>query len=190
MEDLRKNKKKERFVWIDLEMTGLNENSCSIIQAALIITDTELNTIASEDIVIWQPDSVLNKMSPFVRDMHTKNGLLERVKRSLVSIDEAEIKIMKTITNCVGYKKGILSGNSIYLDRAFLKKHMPSVESFLHYRQIDVSSLKILYQNWFGEQGISFQKKSSHTALEDILSSISELKFYKNLCFKNVTFNG
>lgn len=173
----------ERWVWIDLEMTGLDENNCAILQIAMIITDPSLNEITSTDLVIWQPESVLSEMIPFVRDMHTQNGLLKRVRSSTVSLAQAEAELMETLTHHVAYQRGILAGNSIYVDRKFLQKYMPAIEHHLHYRQIDVSSVKILCQEWYKQQ--SPKKPSSHTALEDIRQSIEELRYFKTHCFKD-----
>ena len=175
----------ERLVWLDLEMTGLDESTCTILQVAMIITDPGLQEIASADIAIWQPDSSLNEMVPFVREMHTKNGLLKRVRASSVSLKEAQEQLMGLLAQHVGYRKGFLAGNSIYADRRFLQKYMTMLESYLHYRQVDVSSLKILCQEWFGEKGKPPKKVNAHTALEDIRESIEELKFYRAHCFKD-----
>lgn|SRR3989338_6209746 len=173
----------ERWVWIDLEMTGLDEKHCVILQAAMIITDSNLNEIACVDATIWQPESALASMSPIVKDMHTKNGLLKKVRVSDLSLEEVEQQFMGILSEHVAYQKGYLSGNSIYMDRLFLRKHMPSIESYLHYRQLDVSSIKILAQEWFKLKAP--KKPSTHTALEDIRQSIEELKFFKDHCFKS-----
>ena len=171
--------KDERWVWIDLEMTGLDPKNDVIIQIATIITDGEFNEIASVDFEVWQPDSVLEKMGPFVRKMHTKNGLIEKVRKSSMSLADAEQKTLECITAHVQYRRGILAGNSVWQDRRFLNAYMPTLENYLHYRQIDVSSYKVCFQTWFGSHGQPPLKASSHTALEDIRQSIEELKFYK-----------
>lgn len=176
-----------KWVWVDLEMTGLDENTCSIIQAAMIVTDSQFNELASIDIVVWQPESVLDTMSPYVREMHTKNGLIERVRASQTSLQEAESQLMTILTTHVPYKKGILAGNSIYMDRVFLRRYMPTFETYLHYRQIDVSTMKVLAQEWYGAKGKAPKKPSTHTALEDIQQSIEELKFYHQNFFKLAT---
>ena len=172
----------EKFIWLDLEMTGLDPNNCHILQAAMVITTLDLNDIISKEIVMWQPEEILNKMSPTVQKMHTDNGLLNQVRASKTSVAEAQQQFMQIITKYVPYQKGLLAGNSVWCDRMFLKKYMPSIDSYLNYRIIDISSLKILCKNW-GKK--TFNKpKSQHTALEDIRASIQELKFYKEEIFR------
>lgn len=172
-----------RFVWCDLEMTGLDDKTCHIIEMAIIITDGELNEIAMLEQCIWQPDSALETMSPFVRQMHTDNGLLERVRASKTSQAEAEGRALEFVSQHVPYKKGTLAGNSIWQDRRFLLRHMPNLENYLHYRQIDVSTIKVLSKQWFGAAGEAPGKPSTHTALDDIRASIAELKWYREHCF-------
>ena len=175
---------KGNWIWMDLEMTGLNPDVCRIIQIATIITDSELNELESLEMVVWQPESDLANMEPFVRDMHTHNGLLEKVRASSHSIADAESKTLEMIMSHIPYGKGILAGNSIWQDRRFLIKQMPLLEKYLHYRMIDVSSLKVLSQQWFGAKAQPPTKASTHTALEDIQASIEELRFYRKTCFK------
>jgi oligoribonuclease len=172
----------ERWVWIDLEMTGLNENTCVILQAAMIITDSNLNEIASIDATIWQPEAALLNMVPIVKDMHTKNGLLKKVRSSELSLGEVEQQFMKVLSEHVAFQKGYLAGNSIYMDRNFLRRYMPSIDTYLNYRQIDVSSIKILANEWC--KLTAPKKPSTHTALEDIKQSIEELRFFKTHCFQ------
>lgn len=172
----------ERWVWIDLEMTGLDEKACVILQAAMIITDSNLHEIACVDATIWQPEAALASMVPVVKDMHTKNGLLKKVRASDVSLDEVEQQFMGILSEHVAYQRGYLAGNSIYMDRTFLRAYMPSIASYLHYRQLDISSVKILAQEWCKLKAP--KKPSTHTALEDIRQSIEELKFFKDHCFK------
>jgi len=169
----------ERWVWIDLEMTGLDPQNDVIIQMATIITDGEFKEIASCDFEVWQPDSALETMGPFVRKMHTKNGLIEKVKKSQYSLADAEQKTLEMVTAHVGYRKGILAGNSVWQDRRFLNVYMPTLENYLHYRQLDVSSFKVCFTTWLGNRGVAPQKPSTHTALDDIRQSIDELKYYK-----------
>jgi oligoribonuclease len=172
----------DRWVWMDLEMTGLDPQDDVIIQIATVITDSTFEEKASLDLVVWQPDSVLERMGPFVRKMHTDNGLLERVRRSDLDLRGAEQKTLEMITAHCGYRRGILAGNSIYQDRRFLTRYMPSLESYLHYRQIDVSSFKVCFQAWHGDKGAAPKTQSSHTALEDIRQSIAELRWYQQHC--------
>ena len=172
-----------RWVWLDLEMTGLDDKTCVIVQMAIIITDGAFNEVAMLEQTIWQPDSALETMVPFVRQMHTDNGLLDKVRASQTSQTDAEQKALALLAAHVPYKKGILAGNSIWQDRRFLLRHMPSFEQYLHYRQIDVSTVKILARQWYGGRGDAPGKPSSHTALEDIRASIAELKWYRDKCF-------
>lgn len=173
----------DRWVWCDLEMTGLDENSCVILQAAMVITDTNLKILSEIELPVWQPESVLATMIPIVKSMHTKNNLLDKVRASEYSLAEVEQKLMQVLTSHVPYQKGILAGNSIYMDRKFLDKYMPVFAGYLHYRQIDVSSIKLLSHAWYGAKGRPPKKVSSHTALQDIKDSIEELKFYKDNIF-------
>jgi len=172
-----------RFVWLDLEMTGLDDKRCHIIELAMIITDGDLNELAQVEQCIWQPESALETMSPFVRKMHTDNGLLAKVRASTTSQAEAEQAVIDVLLKHVPYKKGILAGNSIWQDRRFLLAHMPNFESLLHYRQIDVSTIKVLSKQWYGPAGDAPGKPSSHTALDDIRASLAELRWYKQNIF-------
>jgi oligoribonuclease len=156
----------ERWVWLDLEMTGLDEKKCAILQAAMVITDGSLNEIVS-----------------IVKDMHTKNGLLRRVRSSSTSLFEAEKLLLSMLSEHVAYGKGLLAGNSIYMDRKFLQAYMPAIETYLHYRQIDVSSIKVVCYEWFKQKAP--KKPSTHTALEDIKESIEELKYFRDNCFRH-----
>ena len=176
-----------RWVWMDLEMTGLDDKTCAIIQMAIVVTDGSLHELAMWETPIWQPESVLETMSPFVRRMHTDNGLLARVRASEVSVAEAEQRALELLTKTgVPYRKGILAGNSIWQDRRFLLRHMPHLEQYLHYRQIDVSTIKVVAKQWYGAAGDSPSKGSSHTALEDVRASIAELVWYRDHCFSLV----
>ncbi|MFO0659430.1 MAG: oligoribonuclease [Polyangiaceae bacterium] len=167
-----------RFVWMDLEMTGLDPERCVIVAIAAIITGPDLEPLAEIERIVWQPEEALGRMSPFVRDMHTKNGLLDQIRASSTGLEDAEREIMSVITQHCRYREGMLAGNSIHQDRRFLSKHMPAIEGYLHYRQLDVSSLKLLAQTWYPGQ-LDFRKAKAHTALGDIRESIAELKFYR-----------
>jgi oligoribonuclease len=172
-----------RFVWLDLEMTGLDDKTCHIIEMAMIVTDGDLNELAQLEQCIWQPEAALASMSPFVKKMHTDNGLLERVRASTTSLAEAEQKMTEVLLAHVPYKKGILAGNSIWQDRRFLLRHMPTFEALLHYRQIDVSTIKVLSKQWYGGAGEAPGKPSAHTALDDIRASLAELRWYRQNIF-------
>jgi oligoribonuclease len=175
-----------RLVWVDLEMTGLNDKTCHIIEMAVIVTDGDLQELAMWESPIWQPDAHLETMVPFVRKMHTDNGLLDKVRTSAVSLADAEQKALELVSAHAPFRKGVLAGNSVWQDRRFMLRHMPLFEAFLHYRQVDVSSIKVLTQQWYGSRGEPPKKSSNHTALEDIRASIRELAWYRDNCFSLV----
>jgi oligoribonuclease len=173
-----------RFVWLDLEMTGLDPRTCAIVEIGVIITGPDMVPIAEIEHAVWQPDEVLARMEPFVRDMHTKNGLLERVRASRVSLREAERNVLELVSKHCAFREGVLAGNSIHVDRRFLIEHMPLLEGYLHYRQLDVSSLKVLTRAWFPESREFKKESKSHTALADLRDSLEELRFYRTSFFK------
>jgi len=167
------------LVWIDLEMTGLDPATCGIIELAMILTDIQLTPIGQPlELTIWQPESVLERMSPFVREMHTHNGLLERVRRSEVDLQDAERQVLEILVPHAEYRTAHLAGNSVWQDRRFLRQYMPSFDSYLHYRMIDVSAIKPLAEAWYGAR-YEKPKDGKHTALFDIQQSIKELEFYR-----------
>jgi len=167
------------LVWVDLEMTGLEPDSCAIVQAALVLTDYEFNEIGRPiEMTIWQPESVLETMSPFVRAMHEKSGLLDQIRRSEIDLRDAELQLMEVLTSHVTFRKGKLAGNSIWQDRRFIHAFMPSLDSYLHYRMVDVSSIKDLAEAWYGVR-YEKEKEGAHTALFDIRQSIEELKYLR-----------
>ncbi|MFO0723949.1 MAG: oligoribonuclease [Myxococcota bacterium] len=175
---------KDRLVWLDMEMTGLDPKTCVPLQVAMIITDSELKELDSVELTIWQPASALERIEPFVRKMHTQNGLLEAVQRSEVSVADAEKKLMGMLSRWTPYREGILCGNSIHTDRRFIEAYFPVVDGYLHYRMVDVSSMKELVRRWYGPE-VSFTKGiGAHTALSDIRESIGELKHYRATVMK------
>jgi oligoribonuclease len=173
------------LIWVDLEMTGLDVESCAIIEMAVVVTGADLEPRAELERVIWQPDEVLDRMSPFVRDMHTKNGLLERVRASQTSLADAENEALALVTKHCGFREGILAGNSIHTDRRFLARYMPAFERFLHYRQVDVSTLKVLGRAWYPNAAAFEKEGKEHTALADIRESIAELRHYRTALFRD-----
>lgn len=170
---------KDRLVWLDMEMTGLDPDVCVPVQVALVITNSELEELDSMELTIWQPESKLETMEPFVRRMHTSNKLLDEVRKSEISVAEAERKMMAMISRWSVYREAILCGNSIHTDRTFLRKYFPVFEGFLHYRMVDVSSLKELVRRWYGNDALFNKGVGAHTALSDIRESIAELKHYR-----------
>lgn len=175
---------KDRLVWLDMEMTGLDPLTCVPVQVAVVITNNQLQELDAMELTIWQPESALSLMEPYVRNMHTQNGLLEQVKKSDVSVAEAERRMMAMLTKWTAYREGILCGNSIHTDRRFLERYFPVVDGFLHYRMVDVSSLKELVRRWYGSNAIFSKALGLHTALSDIRESIAELQHYRATVMK------
>ena len=174
-----------RFVWCDLEMTGLDPERCAIIEMGIVITGPDLRPIAEFERAIWQPDDVLARMEPFVREMHTKNGLLERVRKSDVSVRTAEKEATALLTQHLEFGEGILAGNSIHTDRAFLARYMPGFDRYLHYRMLDVSGLKVLTRAWYPQAPGRSKLDATHTVLADLRASIAELAWYQQTFFKS-----
>lgn len=170
---------KDLLVWLDMEMTGLEPADCVPIQVALVITNKELEELDVYEKTIWQPESKLEVMDPFVRNMHTVNGLLDRVRKSDVGLAKAEKEMISLLMKWCGPFEGVLTGNSIHQDRRFLTKYFPAFERLLGYRMVDVSSLKELIRRWYGSSGMFNKSKGEHTALSDIRESIDELRHYK-----------
>ena len=177
--------KKENLVWIDLEMTGLIPESDTILEIATIITDGGLNILEEGPaLVIHQSDSVLDRMGQWVKDAHGKSGLTQAVRESNISLEQAERETLAFIKKYCPPKKGVLCGNSVWQDRNFLVRHMPQVADYLHYRLVDVTSVKELLYRWYpGSPHLSFLKKDSHRALPDIFESIEELRHYRKYFF-------
>ncbi len=172
------------LAWLDLEMTGLDPTYDVILQAALIITDSELQVLEEYACDIWQPESELAKMTPFVRDMHETNGLIARVRKSKLDTVAAERRLLERIAGWCSYP-AILCGNTIGQDKRFVEQHMPGLSGYLSYRTIDVTSLKLLSRLWYGDAAV-FQKptEGEHDALVDIKNSIAELAHYRLSIFQ------
>ncbi|MFL6056291.1 MAG: oligoribonuclease [Actinoallomurus sp.] len=175
----------DRLVWIDCEMTGLDLRRDALIEIAALVTDSELNILdAGIDLVIKPPQDALRQMSKVVRDMHTASGLLD-VLPGGIALAEAENRILEYVRSHVpGVKKAPLCGNSIATDRSFLARDMPALDAHLHYRMIDVSSIKELARRWYPRAYFaSPAKKGGHRALADITESITELRYYREAVF-------
>ncbi len=172
------------LVWLDLEMTGLDPAADVILQAALVITTRELVVLEEYACDVWQPDAVLERMTPFVRDMHEKNGLIDRVRASKLEIASAEKRLIERVTGWCTYP-AVLCGNSVGQDKRFVDRWMPGLSGYLSYRIVDVSSVKILSKLWYGEAAV-FKKsdEGEHDALVDIRNSIAELRHYRASLFK------
>ena len=169
------------LIWIDLEMTGLDCDNDAIIEIATVMTDKELNILEKGPVLaIFQNNSVLDKMDDWNRKHHGESGLIERVKQSSVDEAAAEAQTLAFIEQWVGAGISPMCGNSICQDRRFLFRCMPKLEAYFHYRNLDVSTLKELAIRWAPNVSKGFKKNSSHQALEDIMESIDELRYYRD----------
>ena len=174
-----KNSKSPVLAWIDLEMTGLDPDSCVILELAMIITNAELAPLAPPvNVAIWQPPSALENMAPFVRNMHQKTGLLANVAASKHTVIDVERRALALLAAHAPYRSARLAGNSVGYDRMFMRAYMPHLEHFLHYRQLDVSSIKEAVKMWGGPT-YDKPEDGKHTAMADIEQSIAELAFYR-----------
>ncbi|MFG1905570.1 oligoribonuclease [Kribbella sp. NPDC048928] len=175
----------DRLVWIDCEMTGLDLENDALIEVAVLVTDYELNVLGDGiDLVIAPPDGALEQMGDFVRDMHTASGLLDELAGG-IPLTDAEQQVLDFISSYVKEpRKAALAGNSVGTDRTFLVRDMPRVESHLHYRNVDVSSIKELVRRWYPRVYYATPAKNgNHRALADITESIAELRYYRQTVF-------
>lgn len=172
----------DRLVWIDLEMTGLDTARHTIVEIAVLVTDSFLDLVDEGiDLVVHATPEELDRMDDFVRTMHTKSGLLPQIEASTRTLEEAGVEVLAYLADRVPANTAPLCGNSIGVDRRFLDRYLPTVDQYVHYRSIDVSSLKELCRRWNpalykGRPG----KKESHRALDDITESLEELRFYRD----------
>jgi oligoribonuclease len=177
--------RRENLIWIDLEMTGLNPDKDRIIEIATVVTDKELTVLAEGPVcAIHQSDEVLAGMDDWNTRQHAMSGLAERVRASTTTEREAEQETLAFLRRHVDPGASPICGNSICQDRRFLIRHMPELGGFFHYRNLDVSTLKILVKLWMPDIGGRFEKNSVHLALADIHDSIRELRFYREQLFK------
>lgn len=175
----------DRLVWIDCEMTGLDLRADALIEVAALVTDFELNVLGDGiDVIVKPPQEALDQMDEFVRTMHTSSGLLEELDSGL-TMDEAEERVLGYIKeHCADGSRPPLAGNTVATDRSFLARDMPDLESFLHYRIVDVSSIKELSRRWYPRTYFNAPAKSgNHRALADIQESIEELRYYRAAVF-------
>ena len=171
---------KENLVWMDLEMTGLEPEQDVIIEIATIVTDSDLNVIAEGPVIaVHQPDIILDSMDEWNTRTHGNSGLTQRVRDSKLDARAAELATLEFLRQHVKQGASPLCGNSIHQDRRFLVKYMPELEAYMHYRNIDVSTLKELAKRWKPSVVASFQKQGSHQALDDIRESIAEMQHYR-----------
>ncbi len=170
----------QNLVWIDLEMTGLYPDRDRIIEIAVVVTDPQLTQrVEGPVFALHQTDETLDAMDAWNKGTHGRSGLIERVKASLVNEQQAETLVIDFLKQYVGAGKSPMAGNSICQDRRFLANYMPALESFFHYRNLDVSTLKELARRWKPEIMAGFRKAQAHTALADIHESIDELVYYR-----------
>ena len=185
----RELNRRSNLVWIDLEMTGLDPDTDRILEIATVITDKDLIVLDEGPVcAIHQPDDVLEGMDEWNTRQHNQSGLVERVRNSTVTEQEAEQLTLTFLRRYVDHGSSPMCGNSICQDRRFLVRNMPELAAFFHYRNLDVSSFKIVCQLWAPEIAARFEKQSTHLALADIHDSIRELRFYREHIMKNGNF--
>ncbi len=172
------------LAWLDLEMTGLDAERDVILQAALIVTDAQLEPLEEFVCDVWQPAECLERMTPFVREMHERTGLVERVRASTIDLRNAEKRLLQRVTGWCEYP-ALLCGNSIGQDRKFIDRYMPGLGAYLHYRMLDVTSVKLLANLWYGDAAVYAKPtEGAHDALVDIKNSINELQHYRTTLMK------
>lgn len=171
---------KNNLIWIDMEMTGLNPDTDCIIEVALVVTDSQLNTVAEAPVlVVSQSVLVLDNMDDWNKSTHAKSGLIEKVKASNLSEKDVEAQMLTFLQQYVSSGVSPMCGNSICQDRRFLARTMPQLEAYFHYRNLDVSTIKELVKRWKPEIKTGLTKQGKHQALADIYDSINELKYYR-----------
>ncbi|KAF2898862.1 hypothetical protein ILUMI_07320 [Ignelater luminosus] len=175
-----------RILWLDMEMSGLDIDRDQIMEVACLVTDGDLNIVAEgPNIIVHQPDSVLDNMNEWCTKQHKQTGLTNESRSSTISLEEAEDQLFEFISKNIAKNSSPIAGNSVYMDRLFLRKHMPRVNNYLHYRIIDVSSIKELCRMWRPEIYKNAPTKHlQHRALTDIIESVEEMKFYRDNFFK------
>jgi len=168
------------LVWVDMEMSGLDPEIEKVLEIAIVVTDTQLNTVAEAPVlVVHQPDSVLDAMDSWNKSTHAKSGLIDRVKRSRLSEADVENTLVGFLSEHVPARVSPLCGNSVHQDRRFMVRYLPRLEEHFHYRNLDVSTLKELMRRWKPELAAGMTKHGKHEALADVYESIDELKYYR-----------
>lgn len=172
------------LIWIDLEMSGLDPDKCAILELACIVTDGELKELGDGiDLVVHQPDAVLDAMDDWCTRHHGQSGLTDAVKQSTLSLRAVELRTIEYLKRFTNKGQSPLAGSSVSHDRRFIDKYMPELSAWLHYRTIDVSTVKELVKRW--STGVELpSKRNTHRALDDIRESIEELRYYKDNAFK------
>jgi oligoribonuclease len=174
-----------RWVWLDLEMTGLSPERDRILEVAMVVTDGELNVVAEAPVwVVHQSDAALAGMDAWNTGTHGRSGLVDKVRASTSGEAEVEAAALAWLRQHLPAKASPMCGNSIGQDRRFLALHMPQLEAFFHYRNIDVSTLKELAKAWYPAEFAAFKKKTRHEALADVYESIDEARYYRGAVFK------
>ena len=167
----------DRIVWLDMEMTGLDPETCVPVEVAVIMTDSELVELDTYEAVLQAKETDLEGMDDFVRNMHTVNGLLDRIRTATTTVGQADDALAELVNKWCTPKTGVIAGNSIWQDRRFVRRFFPKLDAALHYRMIDVSTLKELARRWYPKAVAP--KSSDHTAMADIRASIAELVHYQ-----------
>ena len=181
---LNTDRKKDRLVWLDMEMSGLNPEKERILEIAMVITNGDLEIVAEGPVlVIHQEDALLDQMDAWNKGTHGRSGLIDKVKASVLTENDAQKICLEFLTKHLKAGMSPMCGNTIHQDRRFMARYMPQLEAFFHYRNIDVSTIKELCRRWQPEIAKSFTKQQAHTALADILESIEELRHYREKFF-------
>ncbi len=168
------------LIWVDMEMSGLNPDTDKVIEVAIVVTDSNLNTVAEAPVlVVHQSDAVLDVMDAWNKSTHAKSGLIERVKASTLTEAEADQRMVEFLQPLVPSGVSPMCGNSVHQDRRFMARYLPQLEAYFHYRNLDVSTLKELMKRWRPELAAGLTKHGKHEALADIYESIDELKYYR-----------
>ena len=180
MQSNRPTRPKGPLVWLDMEMTGLDPDKDRVIEVAIVVTDSQLNTLAEAPVlVVRQPDEVLAAMDEWNKSTHARTGLIDKVKSSPLDEASVEERMLDFLGRHVPKQTSPMCGNSICQDRRFLARHMPRLEAYFHYRNLDVSTLKELARRWKPDIAKGLVKQGKHEALADIYESIEELKYYR-----------
>jgi oligoribonuclease len=174
-----------RLIWIDMEMSGLDPDKERVLEIAVVVTDSDLNTVAEAPVlVLHQSDELLDAMDDWNKSTHGKSGLVDRVKASTLSEAEAEERLLGFLTDLVPPRVSPMCGNSVHQDRRFLSRYLPRLEAFFLYRNLDVSTLKELARRWKPQIMAGLAKHGKHEALADIYESIDELRYYREHLLK------
>ncbi len=177
-------RKNDRLVWVDMEMSGLFPETDRILEIAMIVTDGDLNIVAEGPVlVVHQEDAVLDRMDAWNKGTHGKSGLIDKVKASTLSEADVEAECLAFLKQHVKSSISPMCGNTIHQDRRFMNRYMPKLETYFHYRNIDVSTIKELCKRWQPEIAKGFSKQQAHTALADIIESVEELRYYREKLF-------